>query len=122
MADKLMIVIANSDLARPAELAVPLAQATVAAAMEYETEIILTGSCCALARPGVATQLMIGPGTDKSVQDLIREAHDAGVGFKICTPQQETWNGELIDEIDESVGDAYLISEAMDDATVTFTY
>lgn len=122
MADKLMIVIANSDLARPAELAVPLAQAAVAAAMEYEAEIILTGSCCALATPGVATQLMIGPGTDKSIYDLIREAHDAGVSFKICTPQQETWNGELIDDIDESVGDAYLISEAMDDATVTFTY
>ncbi|MCO6411154.1 MAG: peroxiredoxin [Thiogranum sp.] len=122
MADKLMIVIANSDLARTAELAAPLTQAAVAAAMEYETEIIFTGGCCALARPGVATQLMIGSGTDKSVQDLIREAHDAGVSFKLCTPPQETWNGELIDEIDESVGNAYLISEAMDDATVTFTY
>lgn len=122
MADKLMIVIANSDLARPAELAAPLTQATVAAAMEYEVEIVLTGSCCDLARPGVATQLVIGPGSGRNVQDLIREAHGAGVSFKVCIPAQEAWSGELIDVIDESVGDAYLISEAMDNATVTFTY
>ena len=122
MADKLMIVIANSDLSRPAELLAPLAQATVAAAMEYEVEIILTGRCAELALAGVAAQLKTGPQDGKTVYELIREAHRAGVSFKVCMPVQETGSDELIAEIDELVGDAYLISEAMDDATVTFTY
>jgi predicted peroxiredoxin len=122
VADKLMILIANSDLNRPAEVATPLTQATVAAAMEYEVEIILTGGCCELARPGVAAQLMLENSTGRNLYDLIGEARAAGVSFKVCIPGQADWSDELIAEIDESVGDAYLISEAMDDATVTFSY
>ena len=38
MADKLMIVMVNTDPANPGELGAPFFQATVAAAMEYEVE------------------------------------------------------------------------------------
>ena len=34
----------------------------------------------------------------------------------------ELWGDDLIPEVSETVGAAYIISEAMDDDTVTFTY
>ena len=42
--------------------------------------------------------------------------------FKICTSARESADAAMIAEIAEIVGGAYIISEAMDDATVTFTY
>ena len=34
----------------------------------------------------------------------------------------ELWGGDLIPEVTETVGGAYVISEAMNEDTVTFTY
>ncbi len=122
MADKLLIVMVNSDPDHPAELGAPFFQATVAAAMEYEVEVILTGLSGKLAIKGVAENIPIKPGSEKTVYDVMREAHEAGVKFKVCTPALEMWGNDLIPEIEETVGGAYVISEAMDDNTVTFTY
>ena len=121
MADKLMIVLVNADPARPEEIGPPLFQATVAAAMEYEVEIIITGRSGELARCGVAQQLPV-QGGKQTTYELIQEAHRAGVIFKLCTPTAGVVDDDLIPEIRETVGGAYLISEAMDDATVTLTY
>lgn len=121
MADKLMIVLANTDVSSPAELGPPLFQATVAAAMEYEVEIIVTGRSGELARRGVAEQLQM-PDAGQTVYALMQEAHRAGVVFKVCAPVLGLSDDNLVAEIDETVGGAYLISEAMDDATVTLTY
>jgi predicted peroxiredoxin len=121
MADKLMIVLANADPSRPAELAPPLFQATVAAAMEYEVEIIITGRSAELARRGVAEQLGFTDAA-QTVYGLLQDAHRAGVVFKVCAPAPGLDDDDLIPEIDETVGGAYVISEAMDDATVTLTY
>ena len=122
MADKLIIVMMNSDPANPSELGAPFFQAAVAAAMEYEVEVLLTGRAGELARKGVAEQLQVLDASKRTVYDYIREAHEAGVRIKVCTPSLELWGDELIPEIEETVGGAYLISEAMDDSTVTFTY
>lgn len=122
MADKLMIVMVNTDPRNGSELGAPFFQATVAAAMEYEVEVILTGRAGELAKKGVAEKLHVQEGSSKSVYDFIKDAHDAGVKFKICTPTLELWGDDLIPEIEETVGGAYVISEAMDDDTVTFTY
>lgn len=122
MADKLMIVMVNTDPKNPAELGAPFFQATVAAAMEYEVEVILTAGAGALAVKGVAEKLRIKEGSPKSVYDFIKDAHEAGVKFKVCTPTLELWGDELIPEIEETVGGAYVISQAMDDDVVTFTY
>ena len=54
--------------------------------------------------------------------DFIKDAHEAGVKFKVCTPTLELWGDDLIPEIEETVGGAYVISQAMDDDVVTFTY
>jgi hypothetical protein len=40
----------------------------------------------------------------------------------VCTPTLDLWGNDLIPEIDEIVGGAYVIQQAMDDKVVTFTY
>ena len=122
MADKLMIVMVNTDPNNGAELGAPFFQATVAAAMEYDVEVILTAASGALAMRGVAEKLHVKEGSGKSVYDFIKDAHEAGVKFKVCTPALELWGEDLIPEIEETVGGAYIIQRAMDDDTVTFTY
>ena len=122
MADKLMIVMVNTDPANGSELGAPFFQATVAAAMEYEVEVVLTGRSGELAVKGVAEKLYIQEGSPKSVYDFIKDAHEAGVKFKVCTPTLDLWGSDLIPEIEETVGGAYVIGQAMDDNFVTFTY
>lgn len=122
MPDKLMIIMVNTDPSNGAEVGAPFFQATVAAAMDYKVEVILTGRAAELAKKGVAENLRIQPGATKTVYDFIKEAHDAGVSFKLCTPTLEVWGDDLIVEIDETIGAAYVISEAMSGDTVTFTY
>ena len=122
MADKLMIVMVNTDPRDPAELGAPFFQATVAAAMEYEVEVVLTGRAGELAVKGVAEKLHVKEGSPKSVYDFMKDAYEAGVKFKVCTPTLELWGEDLIPEIEETVGGAYVISQAMDDDVVTFTY
>jgi predicted peroxiredoxin len=122
MADKLMIIMVNTDPRNGEELGAPFFQATVAAAMEYEVEVILTGRAGELAKKGVAENLFVKEGSSKSVYDFMKDAAEAGVSFKVCTPTLELWGNDLIPEIEETVGGAYVISQAMDDDTVTFTY
>jgi predicted peroxiredoxin len=112
----------NTDPANPSELGAPFFQATVAAAMDYEVEVVLTGRAGQLARKGVAKNLYVQEGDDKSVYDYMKDAVEAGARLKVCTPTLDLWGEDLIEEIVETVGAAYIISEAMDDDTVTFTY
>ncbi|MHB1176187.1 MAG: DsrE/DsrF/DrsH-like family protein [Sulfuriferula sp.] len=122
MADKLMIMMVNTDPSSPSELGAPFFQATVAAAMEYEVEVILTARSGELAIKGVAEKLFVKEGSPKSVYDFIKDAHEAGVHFKVCTPTLELWGDDLIPEIEETVGGAYVIQQAMDEDVVTLTY
>jgi predicted peroxiredoxin len=122
MADKLLIVMVNTDPKNPEELGAPFFQATVAAAMEHEVEVVLTGRAGQLAVKGFAEKLHVKEGSPKTVYDFIKDAHEAGVKFKVCTPTLELWGDDLIPEIEETVGGAYVISQAMDDDVVTFTY
>ncbi len=122
MANKLMVIMVNTDPTDPAELGAPFFQATVAAAMEYDVEVVLTARAGELAIKGVADKIHVKADNPKTVYDYIKDAHEAGVKFKVCTPTLELWGNELIPEIEETVGAAYVISKAMDDDTVTFTY
>ena len=122
MADKLMVLMVNTDPKNPAELGAPFFQATVAAAMEFDVEVILSGLAAELAVKGFAETLHVKEGSPKSVYDFIKEADDAGVKFKICSPAIELWGDRLIPEIKETVGGAYVIEKAMDDDVVTLTY
>lgn len=122
MANKLMIIMVNTDPSSSSELGAPFFQATVAAAMDYEVEVILTARSGELAKKGVTEKLFVKEGSPKSVYDFIKDAHEAGVQFKVCTPTLDLWGDDLIPEISETVGGAYVIEQAMDDDVVTFTY
>ncbi len=120
MADKLLIIMANSDPDSAMSVVPPITQAAVAAAMEFEAEIVFTGHCAKLVVPSMAEKLSLAEG--RTVLDVVREARDAGVKIKVCASGLERWGEEVIPEVEETVGAAYIISEAMDDETVTFTY
>ena len=113
---------ANSDPDNAEELAAPLFQATVAAAMSHDVEIIFTGQAGVLATRGKAEKLELNRDTHRNIYDVIREAHQAGVVFKVCAPSLEIWGKDLIPEVEEVIGAAHVVSEAMEDDTVTFTY
>jgi predicted peroxiredoxin len=122
MAKKLLIILVNSNPDNPEALGAPFFQATVAAAMDYDVEILMTGRAGELAKKGVAQTIKIQESSVHTVYDFIKDAVDAGVILKVCTPTIEIWGDELIPEIRETVGGGYAITEAMSDDTVTFTY
>lgn len=122
MAKKLLIILANSDPDNAEEIGAPLFQAIIAAAMSHDVEIIITGHVGKLATQGHAETLEINHDMHRTIYDVIKEAHKAGVVFKVSAPTIEIWDENLIPEIDEMVAAAYVVEEAMDDDTVTFTY
>lgn len=122
MGKKLLIILANSDPENPEEFSAPLFQAMVAAALSHQVEVIFSGLSGVLAVAGHAENVMLNVQEHRTIYDVIREAHKAGVVFKVCSPTLEMWSKELIAEIDETIGTAYVIEEAMNTNTVTFTY
>ena len=125
MAKKLFIIMANTDPRNGEELGAPLFQATVAAAMEYEVEVICTATSGRLMKKGVAEKLVVKEGSPKSVYDFIKDAHEAGVVFKCCSPNLDLFDmtkDDLIPECSGIVGGAYLIEEIMEGDCKVLTY
>lgn len=125
MADKLMIIMANTDPRNGEELGAPIFQATVAAAMEYEVEVICTATSGRLMKKGEAEKMFVKEGSDKSVLDFIKDAHGAGVKFFCCSPNLDLFDmttDDLIPECEGIVGGAYLIEEIMEEDVKVLTY
>jgi uncharacterized protein len=118
MAKKLLIVMANTDPRNGEELGAPIFQATVAAAMDYEVEVICTATAGRLLKKGVAEKLYVKPGSPKSVYDFIKDAHEAGVKFYSCSPNLDLFNmtkDDMIPECEGIIGGAHLIEQVMED-------
>jgi predicted peroxiredoxin len=125
MAKKLLIVMDNTDPRNGEELGAPFFQASVAAAMDYEVEVICTATSGSLMRKGVAEKLFVKPGSPKSVYEFIRDAHEAGVKFMCCSPNLDLFEmtkDDLIPECSGIVGGAYLIEEVMETDCKVLTY
>ncbi len=125
MAEKLLIVMANSDPRNGEELGAPIFQATVAAAMEYEVEVICTATSGILMKKGEAEKLFVKKGSPKSVYEFIKDAHDAGVKFYCCSPNLDLFDmttDDLIPECEGIVGGAYLVEEVMEEDIQVLTY
>ena len=123
MAHKLIIIMVNTDTRNVEELGAPFFQAAVAAAMDYEVEVICTATSGQLMKKGVAEKLFVKPGSPKSVYDFIKDAHEAGVKFYCCSPNLDLFNmteADLIPECCGIVGGAKVIEDVMenDDARV----
>lgn len=119
---KLLIIMSNADPLKPESCYAPLFQATVAAALSHDVEIVFTGISGQLAIAGKAEQVEINLESHSTIYDIIKEGYGAGVTFKACNTSLKMAGEELITELEERVGAAYVINEAMDDNTLTFTY
>ena len=125
MASKLIIVMANTDTRNGEELGAPIFQATVAAAMEYEVEVICTATAGRLMKKGVAEKLFVKPGSPKSVLDFIKDAHEAGAKFYCCSPNLDLFDmtqEDLIPECSGIIGGAHLIEQVMEGDCKVLTY
>ncbi|MEZ5995596.1 MAG: DsrE/DsrF/DrsH-like family protein [Hyphomonadaceae bacterium] len=125
MARKLIIVMANTDPRNGEELGAPIFQASVAAAMDYEVDVICTATSGKLMKRGVPDKLTVKEGSPKTVYDFIKDAHEAGVKFYCCSPNLDLFDmteADLIPECAGIVGGAYLIEEVMEGDTKVMTY
>ena len=61
MAKKLIIIMVNTDPRNGEEFGAPFFQATVAAAMDYEVEVVCTATAGQLMKKGVAEKLVVKP-------------------------------------------------------------
>jgi predicted peroxiredoxin len=122
MNKKLLIIMSNSDPAQPDSCYAPLFQATVAAALSHDVEVVFTGVSVQLAVGNHAEKAEVNLETHRTIHDIIKEAHQAGVSFKACNTSLKMAAEEMIEEVEERVGAAYVIGEAMDENTITFTY
>jgi predicted peroxiredoxin len=118
MARKLLIIMVNTDPRNGEELGAPFFQATVAAAMDYEVEVVCTATSGQLMRKGVAEKLVVKEGSPKNVYDFIKDAHEAGVKFYCCSPNLDLFDmtvDDLIPECEGIVGGAHVIEQVMED-------
>jgi predicted peroxiredoxin len=125
MASKLIIVMANTDPRNGEELGAPIFQATVAAAMEHEVEVVCTATAGRLMKKGVAEKLVVKPGSPKTVLNFIQDAHEAGAKFYCCSPNLDLYDmteADLIPECSGIVGGAWLVERVMDDDYKVLTY
>ena len=125
MARKLLIVLVNTDPRNPEELGAPFYHAAVAAAMDYEVDVVCAATAGKLMRKGVAEAIRIKAGQDKTVYDWIREAHGHGARFWACPANLALFDmteAELIPECKGLMGAAAMLQNVMSDDTRVLTY
>src|SRR5437762_4816394 len=101
MTQRLLIVLVNTDPRNVEELGAPFYYAAIAAAMDYEVDVLCTATAGKLLLKGVAEKLCVKPGNPKTVYDWIKEAHDHGAKFWACPA-----NLELFDKSEAEIGRA----------------
>jgi len=121
VAEKLVIIMVNTDPRNGEELGAPFFQAAVAAAMDYEVEVVCTATAGKLMKKGVADKLVVKEGSEKTVYDFIKDAHEAGCKFYCCSPNLDLFDmtkEDLIPECEGIVGGAHVIQQVMEDDDV----
>ena len=117
MSKRLLILLMNTDPRNVEELGAPFYYAAVAAAMDYQVDVLCTATAGRLMLEGVARSLILKPGEPKSVRDWIKEAHDHGARFWACPANLELFDKsetDLIPECKGLMGAAAMIQDIMD--------
>ena len=83
---RLLILLVNTDPRNVEELGAPFYYAAVAAAMDYEVDVLCTATAGKLMFSGVAEKLTIKQGYPMTVYGWIKEAHGQGARFWACPP------------------------------------
>ena len=119
---KLFILLVNTDPDHADEVAAPFYMAAAAAALGAEVDIAFAGRSARLALADVATRIVTHEEGGQTLYDFIRMAAEQGVRFVVCSQARQALDGALIDEIDETVGAAWMMARALDDDTVTLSF
>jgi predicted peroxiredoxin len=125
MKRRLLVVLVNTDPRNGEELAAPFYHAAVAAAMDYEVDIICSATAGKLMLKGVAEKLHVKPGHPKTVYDWIKEARDHGARFWACPANLDLFDAtdaDLIPECSGMMGTADMIERLMGDEYRVLTY
>lgn len=122
---KLVIVLVNTDPRNPEELGAPFYHAAVAAAMDYEVDVICAATAGRLMRQGVAAAIEIKPGSGKTAYDWIRDAHTNGARFWACPANLDLFDmveADLIPECSGLMGASVMLQNIMSDDYRVLTY
>jgi predicted peroxiredoxin len=122
---RLLIVLVNTDPRNAEQLGAPFYHAAVAAAMDYEVDVVCTASAGQLMVKGVAEKLSVKPGDPMTVYDWIKEAHDQGTRFWACPANLDLFDiseEDLIPECKGLMGAATMIQDIMDGECRVLTY
>lgn len=125
MSKKLIIIMANTDPRNGEEVGAPIFQASVAASMAYDVEVICTSGASRLLKKGVAETLKVKASDTRTIYDFIKDAHQAGVKFFCCSPGLDLIGMHIEDLIPECagvVGAAHFIEEIMTGESKVLTY
>ena len=124
-ARRLLIVLVNTDPRNPEELGAPFYHAAVAAAMDYEVDVVCAATAGKLMIRGVAEALHVKPGHEMTVLDWIRQAHEHGARLWACPANLDLFDvrqEDLIDECAGLMGAATMIRGIMDGECRVLTY
>src|SRR5258708_36637494 len=102
MPQKLLIVLVNTDPRNHEELGSPFFQAAVAAAMDFEVEVVCTATAGRLMQRGVAAALEVKTGSKKSVYDFIKDPHQLWGKFHACAGTPQLFGPTSVDPIPET--------------------
>ena|SRR5258708_22109976 len=125
MSRKLLIVLMNTDPRNVEELGAPFYHAAVAAAMDYQVDVVCTATAGKLMQKGIADNLFIKAGNPRTVYDWIKEAHEQGATFWACPANLELFEiteADLIPECKGLMGAAAMIQDIMDGKCRVLTY
>jgi predicted peroxiredoxin len=120
-----LIVLMNTDPRNVEELGAPFYYAAVAAAMDYEVDVLCTATAGRLMLKGVAEALSVKPGEAKTVHDWIKEAHEHGARFWACPANLDLFDrteNDLIPECKGLMGAATMIQGIMDGECRVLTF
>ena len=125
MTQRLLIVLVNTDPRNVEELGAPFYYAAIAAAMDYEVDVLCTATAGKLLLKGVAEKLCVKPGDPKTIYDWIKEAHDQGARFWACPANLELFDkveSDLIPECKGLMGAATMMQRIMDGECRVLTF
>jgi len=125
MTQRLLIVLVNTDPRNVEELGAPFYYAAIAAAMDYEVDVLCTATAGKLLLKGVAEKLCVKPGHPKTIYDWIKEAHDQGARFWACPANLELFDkaeSDLIPECKGLMGAATMMQQIMDGECRVLTF
>ena len=124
-AERLLIVLVNTDPRNGEELGAPFYHAAVAAALGYQVDVVCTATAGRLLRRGVAEKLEVKQGSGRSVYSFIQEAHRHGARFWACPANLDLFDmkaEELIPECAGMMSTTRMISDLMEGECRVLTY